>query len=168
MKDRVSERKKIASLFGINEHEEIEIIQKIINAQSAISMNQFVAVCIEQITVKPDTLEIKIKMDALLVLLSDAAKVKINSTDDKSTVSILVPYTTRRAKKGALVIAPEKSKSDIFDLPSPELKKLIQGFIWRDEHFAGMAIKEIALRENCSQSYVGTAIFRTFDILIAA
>lgn len=64
-----------------------------------------------------------------------------------------------------LHIAPEKTKDDIFDLPPHELKKLVQGFIWRDEHFAGLVIKDIALQEKCSQSYVGTAIFDSFKIL---
>ena len=80
----------------------------------------------------------------------------------------MVPYTIRRARKGALVIAPDTNEVDIFDMPSHELKKLVQGFIWRDEHFSGMTIKEIALRENYSQSYVRTAIFSTFEILKAA
>lgn len=113
-------------------------------------------------------LEIKINVDALSTLLSAAVKMKIDSPNSESTASLLVPYTARRAKKGALVIAPEKGKSDIFDLPSNELKKLVQGFIWRDEHFAGMAIKDIAVRENCSQSYVGNAIFYSFKNLQTA
>ncbi len=161
----LSGREKIASLLGINQHEEIELIQKIVDVQNTISMDEFVRSCIEQVIVQADRLEIKIRVDALSALLAGVAKMKIDSADGKSTASLLVTYTIRRAKKGALVIAPEKSKSDIFDLPSHELKKLVQGFIWRDEHFAGMAIKDIAVRENCSQSYVGTAIFDSFKNL---
>ncbi len=62
------------------------------------------------------------------------------------------------------MIKPEGQKY-IFDLPAADLKKLVQGIIWRDEHFDGMALKDIATRENCSQAYVGTAIFKSFDIL---
>jgi hypothetical protein len=164
----LSDWEKIASILGIDQHEEIEIVQKIAHIQSAISMDQFARSCIEQITLQADRLEIMIKVDALSALLLDTARIKINSADDKSTATLLIPYTFHRAKKGALVIAPEKSDTDIFDIPSLELKKLVQGFIWRDEHFSGMAIKEIALRENYSQSYVGTAIFSTFEILKAA
>lgn len=161
----LSGREKIAALLGINQHEEIEIIQKIADVQSTISMDEFVRSCIEQVIVQADRLKIKIRVDALSALLAGVAKMKIDSVDGKSIASLLVPYTIRRAKKGALVIAPEKSQSDIFDLPSNELKKLVQGFIWRDEHFTGMAIKDIAIRENCSQSYVGTAIFHSFKNL---
>lgn len=76
-------------------------------------------------------------------------------------------YTIRRAKKGALVIAPEKQHKDIFDLPLNELKKLVQGFIWRDEHFSGMTLRDIAKREEFSEGYVGQCIFQTFEIPLA-
>lgn len=62
------------------------------------------------------------------------------------------------------MIEPDGPK-DIFDLPPTKLKKLVQGFIWRDEHFDGLTLKEIARREGCSEAYVGTAIFSSFDIL---
>jgi len=38
------------------------------------------------------------------------------------------------------------------------LKKLVQGIIWRDEHFDGVSMKEIARRENYSDAYVRSAI----------
>ncbi len=158
----LSDREKISSLLGIDMNDEVEAIQKIADIQAAVSMDQFVRACIEQVTVQTDKLEIKIKTDGLFSLLSNAAKVKINSTVDIG--ALLVSYTTRRAKKGALVIAPEKQQKDIFDLPSNELKKLVQGFIWRDEHFSGMTLRDIAKRERFSEGYVGQCIFRTFEV----
>ncbi|OUT91717.1 MAG: hypothetical protein CBB87_05125 [Micavibrio sp. TMED27] len=81
-------------------------------------------------------------------------------------IVIEVPYRSERTHDGAIVIQSESK--DIFDLPSKALKKLIQGVIWRDEHFDGMAIKAIARREGCSQDYVGSAIFYSFKTLQAA
>ena len=97
----------------------------------------------------------------LCAALSQATETKISSP--KETALIVGAYNTRRAKKGAVIIEPEKPDRDLFDLPPDQLKKLVQGFIWRDENFSGTAIKEIALRESYSQSYVGTSIFSTFD-----
>ncbi len=65
------------------------------------------------------------------------------------------------------MIKPE-GKTDIFDLSPKNLKKLIQGLIWRDEHFDGTSLKSIARREGCSQDYVGSAIFYSFKTLQAA
>jgi hypothetical protein len=60
-------------------------------------------------------------------------------------------------------IRPSTAEKDIFDLPPPELKKLIQGFVWREEHFKGATIRDIAQRENVSDSFVGKRIFQTFS-----
>jgi len=86
--------------------------------------------------------------------------------NENNEVQILqVPYKAVRQKRGAIVIAPENQLKDSIDLPPDKLKKLVQGIIWRDEHFGGMTLKDIAQRENCSEGYVGTAIFGSFDIL---
>jgi hypothetical protein len=69
-----------------------------------------------------------------------------------------------RVPKGAIVLRPGGAQKDMFDIPAPELKKLIQGFIWRNEHFRGMTIQDIARREKVSDSFVGKQIFRTFAI----
>jgi hypothetical protein len=61
------------------------------------------------------------------------------------------------------VIQPADAKADIFDLPPAELKKLIQGVIWRDDHFARMSLKDIAKRESRSEGFVGQCIFRSFE-----
>ena len=61
-----------------------------------------------------------------------------------------------------------KSENDIFDLSNANLKKLVQGIIWRDEHFDGKTLTEIAQREGCSDAHVGKCIMRSFDILLAA
>lgn len=79
--------------------------------------------------------------------------------------SISVPYEMGRSRKGAILIQTNTPERDIFDLPPSELKKLIQGFVWRDEHFKGATIRDIAGREGVSDSFVGKQIFRTFDHL---
>jgi hypothetical protein len=58
---------------------------------------------------------------------------------------ILIPYVRERIRKGAIVLRPEGAQKDMFDLPPQELKKLIQGFAWRDEHFIGLTIRQIYL-----------------------
>lgn len=145
---------------------DIESVQKIVEGQALLQMSQFVRGIIQRITIRAESLEIEVNVQKLCAALSQAAKTQISSP--KETTLIVGAYNTRRAKKGAVVIEPEKPDRDIFDLPPDQLKKLVQGFIWRDEHFSGTAIKEIALRENYSQSYVGTAIFVTFDIFQTA
>jgi hypothetical protein len=45
-------------------------------------------------------------------------------------------------------------------MPSGELRNLIRGLIWRDEHFGGMTLRDIGNREGFSEGYVGKCIFR--------
>ena len=77
-----------------------------------------------------------------------------------------VPYQLHRAKAGSQIIQSEAR--DIFDMPPNALKKFVQGTIWRDEHFDGMAIAKIACRESCSRDYVSSAIFSSFKIIQTA
>jgi site-specific DNA recombinase len=77
---------------------------------------------------------------------------------------VRIPYKISKTAKGAIVIKPKNITKDIFDIPTPELKKLTQGFVWRDEHFNGMTIRDIAQREKVSDSFVGKQIFRTFTV----
>ena len=76
-------------------------------------------------------------------------------------------YTTKRARSGATIIEPTSTKRDLFDIPKADLQKLTQGLMWRDEHFDGMSLKDIAKREDYSEAYVGTAIFKSFDFLMS-
>jgi hypothetical protein len=87
----------------------------------------------------------------------------------EDTKEIIVPYITRRAHRGAIVIQPDRpdADKDPLDLPSGELRNLIRGLIWRDEHFGGKTLRDIAKRERFSEGYVGQCIFRTFEIPLA-
>ena len=68
-----------------------------------------------------------------------------------------------RAQAGSQIIKAEGR--DVFDMPPNVLKKFVQGTIWRDEHFDGMAIAKIARREGCSRDYVSSAIFNSLKII---
>lgn len=61
---------------------------------------------------------------------------------------------------------PIKGVADgyLLDLSSGELRNLVRGLIWRDEHFGGMILRDIARREGFSEGYIGQCIFRTFEI----
>ena len=53
---------------------------------------------------------------------------------------------------------------DVFDLPPEDLKRLVQGHIWREEHFNGALMVDIANREDCSDTHIRKAIMSSFDI----
>lgn len=124
--------------------------------------------CVEKIIVKEDAICVGLKVNMLAQLVSDGLGRKFPKLIDKESIRLDFPYTAWKQKKGSIVIAPHKKPEDILDLPPEKIKKLVQGIIWRDEHFSGMTLKDIALHEKCSEAYVGTAIFMSFDHLSKA
>jgi hypothetical protein len=53
---------------------------------------------------------------------------------------------------------------DPLDIPSGEPRNLVQGLIWRDEHFDGMTLRDIAKRDGLSEGYIRKCIFRGFEV----
>ena len=94
-------------------------------------------------------------MSALAREFENSYKISINPQAE--TFQIEIPFVTGRAKSWALVLEDEsgiEKKKDVFDMPSDELQRWLQGVIWRDEHFRGMPIERIAARENVSSSHI--------------
>lgn len=149
---------------NLSSEDEGVILEHIINHHKAIPTYDLIRTCVEKITIDFNQLTISIKATGFQKMVEKHLQVKIQPSDKR--FEVLVPFKIGKEKRGAIVIQPEGVR-DIFDLPPHKLKKLVQGFIWRDEHFAGMALTEIALREKCSEAYVGTAIFTTFEIPLA-
>ena len=52
-------------------------------------------------------------------------------------------------------------------LPPTQLKNLVRGVIWCDEHFSGMSMKAIAEREGLSKAGVQKIIMGSFDTLMS-
>ncbi len=155
-------RKEIARLVG---EKEGSALAYILTHHHIIPGQELVRSCVDRVTVGLNTVEISINPTGFKCLVDTHLNLKV--TGESETFRIDMPFTVGKGRSGAVVIEPDGPK-DIFDLPPTKLKKLIQGVIWRDEHFDGLTLKEIAHREGCSEGYVGTAIFSSFDILQSA
>ncbi len=137
----------------------------ILDHHHTIPGQKLVRACVERVTVGLNTIELSINPAGFKGLVNTYLNLTIEG--ESGTFRIDLPFTVGKARSGAIVIEPDGPK-DIFDLPPAKLKKLVQGFLWRDEHFDGLTLKEIARREGFSEAYVGTAIFSSFDILQSA
>lgn len=83
------------------------------------------------------------------------------------TDEVVVPYQTRIVRNGAKMIEPEGRTHDPLDLPPDQLKRFTQGIIWRERHFAGETLKDIARADRYSDSYIRHTIMKSFDTLMA-
>lgn len=129
--------------------------QQIISESKAISFPSLIKTILSKVIVKPNSITLEIDIRALAKEYENTYKISINPQIE--TLQIEVPFVTGRAKSWALVLKAEQDsekKKDVFDLPSDELQRWVQGVIWRDEHFGGMPIEKIAARENVSSAHV--------------
>lgn len=152
---------KLAKLLELNVIEDRHTLNYLQSLFQNKSLPDFY-IAIQKIIVHQDRLEISIQVQALSTLFSGQIEI---SVPDKTHV-ILMPYKNHKAQDGTLILKAKTPKQhDPFDLPPRELKNLIQGIIWRDEHFDGLTIDAIATREGVDRSRVGKIIRNSFDTL---
>ncbi len=151
-------------ILNLTSEKEVTVLNHLLEHHSHIPAHDFVRTCVEKISMGLNQMTIRVKTAGFQQLAEKYLNLKTEARDE--VFEITVPFKVGKARHGAIVIRPEGK--DIFDLPTPKLKKIVQGFVWRDEHFSGMALKDIARRNNCSEAYVGTAIFESFELGKAA
>lgn len=83
---------------------------------------------------------------------------------NKSEHLLNVPFTTRRSYKGAVILTPENADYDPLDLPPYQLRNLVKGTIWRDEHFSGISLSAIAARDGFSKQHVQQLVMKSMAI----
>lgn len=154
-----------ASLLNINPAIQPDLIQMINQKQACLPGRDIVLRGVEKTVVDQAQITVFVKIEKLSRLISENLHIAMPQTTGDMK-EIILPYITRRAHRGALVIQPDKpdTEKDPLDLPSGELRNLVRGLIWRDEHFGGMNLRDIARREGFSEGYVGQCIFKSFNL----
>lgn len=152
---------KLARLLELNIIEDRHTINYLQSFFQNKSLPDFYK-AIQKIIIHQDRLEISIQVQALSSLFSGQIEISV----PEKTHVISVSYKNHKAQDGTLILKAKIQKQhDPFDLPPRELKNLIQGIIWRDEHFDGLTIDAIATREGVDRSRVGKMIRNSFDTL---
>lgn len=137
-------------------------LEYLIQQHEVIPTYDLVRSLVKKVTVYHDKLVLSLNLSELNKLVYQHLRMDMDCYVED--IEVKVPYQSERRQKGTIVIKPE-GKTDVFNLPPTELKKLIQGIVWWEEHFDGVSLKSIARREHCSQDYVGSAISYSFKTL---
>lgn len=160
--DALADKGKISNILGMGvekDHKALEII-----AGAANNMPDLVD-AVQRVIIDVDSIVIKINRTALGQYLDKELALKITPCAMTQPYEIALPYTTKRALKGVTIIRSDQGKKDMFDLPPQELRNLIRGFVWRDAHFKGETLEQIAGREGFSDAFVGRLIRTTFEVI---
>lgn len=122
---------------------------------------------LSRIVVGQGMLEIQISVSRLKTVLHDVHGLNLKTTPRlEDMASFEVPFVVEKSWHGSTIIRPPSTGTpeDIFNLPPNDLRDLVRGVIWRNEHFNGMTIREIAKRDKRSDAFVGTMIRKSLEI----
>ncbi len=119
---------------------------------------------VHKVIVDTDNLRIDICLEKLATVLNEDMNVSLPLDAATGTHCITIPYHTKRARRGAVMIQTG-DKTDPLDLPKSKIEMLVKGVIWRDEHFHGRTFAEIAKENGCSRSYVMRVVDYSFSPL---
>jgi site-specific DNA recombinase len=167
VRDFLKIQKKMADVLGFEIERDQSLLRAISENEHLVPTRRLIREGIEKIEIDREQLTIHIRAEKLKQVLAEELKLYIRHDSPESIKTIEVPFMTWRAHRHVTMVEEEKSGAsrDIFDLPANELKNLIRGIVWRDRHFEGMTIRQIADKESFSEAFVGKCISRSFDVL---
>lgn len=155
-------RREIPTLCG---EAEPDVLNYIMAQQSKMSAHDLIRSVLEKVVIDMEQLTLHLKGSGFKNLVKEKLDIMIGECDD---YSVMVPFMPVRARDGIILIqSNEEMKKGLFDKPDHELKLLVQGVVWRDMHFDGMSLKDIAKKEGLSDSHVGKIIFQSFNIMMS-
>jgi site-specific DNA recombinase len=158
-------RKDVADILDLDPSEDYRVIDHI--KGNLPEGDELVKSCVQKITVGQEILTIEISPEHLRDFLEEKLKLAIPSKPERPLYILPAPFSITRANKGAIIMSTKNSDHDPLDLPPHQLRNLVRGIVWRDEHFDGMSIEDIATREGLSKSGVRKIIMGSFDTLMA-
>ena len=161
-----SNQGNLCRISGKSIEGDFEVVENLSKRIAGLSAEHLFKI-VSKIIVGPDTLSIELSVSGLGVVLHEVYGLHpVALARGTQSICLEVPFRIGKSWHGAVIIRPPQAGTpeDMFDLPSHELRDLIRGFIWRDEHFNGMTIREIAKRDKRSDAFVGGMIRKTFEV----
>lgn len=158
-------RKDVLDILDLDPSEEYRVIDHIKN--NSPEGDELAKSCVQKIIVGQEILTIEISPEHLRDFLEEKLKLAIPSRPERPLYILPAPFSTTRANKGSIIMSTKNSGHDPLDLPPYQLRNLVRGIVWRDEHFDGMSIEDIAAREGLSKSGVRKIIMGSFETLMA-
>lgn len=152
--------KNLSDILHLNMDQHYKFLEHISKRVEAAALHK----AVHKVTVDTDNLRIDVCLEKLATVINEDMNVSLPSNAATGTHSITLPYHTKRARRGAVVIQTG-DKNDPLDLPKSKLEMLVKGIVWRDEHFRGRTFAEIAKENNCSRSYVMRVVDYSFSAL---
>jgi site-specific DNA recombinase len=147
---------KLSEMFELNIGSHFKKLEHI---SKHAEMIPDLSAAIHKIIVDTDRLTIEVSVKNLATSINDKIDIALAVEDESRIHTLTIPYYTKRARSAVIIRAGE-GKS-LLDLPKDKLKSLVRGIIWRDAHFAGKTLRDIARAESIDESYVRKLVERS-------
>lgn len=160
------DQRNLSRITGKNREADHDTIENLSTRIKGLSVEHLLKT-VSRIVVGHDAFNIRFDILNLKNVLHEVYGTDLKSWKwSEDAVHLEVPFKVGKSWHGAVVMRPPSkgTPEDMFDLPPHDLRDLIRGFIWRDEHFNGMTIREIARRDKRSDAFVGSMIRKTFEV----
>lgn len=155
----------LADLLGLQEIKDHVILSHL--TENSHNLEGVVRESIGRITMGQDSFVVEGSLEKLRRYFSDNLQITLPARSEKQVFKITASFTTQRTHKGAIILKADVAERSLHDLPPVELRNLVRGVIWRDRHFAGESIRDIARKEGLSDAGVRKIIMGSFDTLMA-
>ncbi len=146
----------LADIFDLSVTSHIDVLSKISDAIIENDIKPIIKRCVEKVILHDDTIEIVMLGNPLAdYYIGKYGGVMLPPIDEKRTRTITDIFKTQRTTKGAIITS---NSNNPLDLPPDTIKQWVQGIVWRDEHFDGKSMKQIAQERNVSPAYIAKCI----------
>ncbi len=164
IKQNLKNEHSVSELLGLDIREGCDAIDYIQRHYESFCANELISV-ISKIRLDTDILMIDMNLHLIRELIAQRLVLNMPPNEDKETACIQASYYARKSYLGAVVVEPKNDNNILNNLHAKAQKTLVRGITWRDEHFQGMTLNEIASREGLSATYVANTIYQSFITL---
>ncbi len=149
-------RTNIDSLY---ETQDIETTRYISQKLKVLELRQLIALCVDKVVIENKEIELTLSGQRLTEFIKDQYMCDAHASEIKVKT---YKYIAGRKSKGAIVIN-SMDTATITKQSDEDLQSIVQGIVWRDLHFDGYSLKEIAFEYRVSDNHVGQMIFKSLE-----
>ena len=160
----LSDINKAAHLLGVDPAVDGDGLKKIVKQHQNIHFRQLIPGAIANVVIHPKAVHISIRQKALMDHITKSLCVALENIAGQEILEISIPFEPIRSRRSFMIPVPEQGNKDPFDIPAHKLKSWVKGVAWRNDHFAGVNMTEIAARNNCGPAYVQKLIYQSFEM----
>jgi len=151
------------NLLAIDYDDASEFFVKLAGNFEKLQMRRLIVKVINKIIIDLNVATVHIDRQVLLEELAGALSTGVKEVP-KGVAKIAISIDLLKPRTDAFIVEPKtmSAAQDPFDRTPQELKNWVRGIIWRDRHFSGINISQIAQEEHCSEAWVSSLIAQSF------